>query len=68
MLPTIFRKRLCAPVPKILRESDGRDNVILYLTKEKQKKHLPASRSVYANEELLSTLRALLGEENVVVV
>ena len=55
-------------IDKILRESDGRDNVILYLTKEKQKKHLPASRSVYANEELLSTLRALLGEENVVVV
>ena len=55
-------------IDKILRESDGRDNVILYLTKEKQKKHLPASRSVYANEELLSALRALLGEENVVVV
>lgn len=55
-------------IDKLLRASDGRDNVILYLTKEKQKKQLPASRSVYANEELLSSLRALLGDENVVVV
>lgn len=55
-------------IDKLLRASDGRDNVILYLTKEKQKKHLPASRSVYANEELLSSLRALLGDDNVVVV
>lgn len=55
-------------IDKLLRASDGRDNVILYLTKEKQKKHLPASRSVYANEELLSSLRTLLGDDNVVVV
>lgn len=55
-------------IDKLLRASDGRDNVILYLTKEKQKKQLTASRSVYANEELLSSLRALLGDENVVVV
>ena len=55
-------------IDKILRESDGRDNVILYLTKEKQKKLLPASKSVRADEELVTRLKELAGEENVVVV
>ena len=52
----------------ILKESDGKDNVILYLTKEKQKKLLPASKSVRADEELVTRLKELAGEENVVVV
>lgn len=52
----------------MLRDSDGADAVVLYLSKEKAVKRLPASRNVLVNEALLKTLRAAFGENNVKVV
>ena len=49
----------------MLRASDGRDLVVIYLKKERAVKRLPASRSVLINEELLARLGELYGEENV---
>ena len=51
-----------------LRQSDGRDHVVVYLRAEKQMKHLPASRSVEIEDNLLGILREKYGAENVKVV
>lgn len=51
-----------------LKESDGKDQVVIYLRREKALKRLPASRSVSADKTLLGRLRALYGEDNVKVV
>lgn len=49
-------------------DSDGKDNVIIYIEETRQKKTLPPNRNVQADSELLDRLRALFGEENVKVV
>ena len=51
-----------------LRQSDGSDHVVVYLRAEKQMKHLPASRSVEIEDNLLGILRKKYGAENVKVV
>ena len=51
-----------------LRQSDGSDHVVVYLRAEKQMKHLPASRSVEIEDNLLGILREKYGAENVKVV
>lgn len=51
-----------------LRQSDGSDHVVVYLRAEKQMKHLPASRSVEIEDNLLGILRGKYGAENVKVV
>jgi DNA polymerase-3 subunit alpha len=52
----------------ILRNSDGMDEVVIYVADSKQVKRLGAGRSVLAEEPLLGELRGFLGEENVKVV
>ena len=49
-------------------DSDGKDNVIIYIEETRQKKTLPPNRNVQADSELLDRLRALFGEDNVKVV
>ena len=51
-----------------LRQSDGSDHVVVYLRAEKQMKHLPASRRVELEDNLLGILRGKYGAENVKVV
>ena len=51
----------------ILEMSDGRDNVIIYLRTEKQKKILPPAKSVKIDEELLNKLKEIYGEKNIAV-
>ena len=51
-----------------MEESDGNEQVVIYLAKEKQIKRLPPSRSVQIDEELLTNLTKMLGKENVKVV
>ena len=51
-----------------LRQSDGSDHVVVYLRAEKQMKHLPASRSVEIEDNLIGILREKYGAENVKVV
>ena len=48
-----------------LLDSEGEDQVILYVKKEKMKKVLPANRNVSVNQELLARLYGQFGEENV---
>ena len=53
---------------ELLSESDGNDNVVIVLCKERQMKRLPANRNVQVNKNLLSTLHKQFGEACVKVV
>ena len=50
---------------RLLMDSEGDDQVIIYVKKEKMKKVLPMSRNVRVNEELLEKLYREFGEKNV---
>ncbi len=54
-------------VNKILAESDGRDEVAIYLTGSKQIKKLGRANTIKADKITLETLEELLGKENVQV-
>jgi DNA polymerase-3 subunit alpha len=49
----------------VLKESKGKDKIIIYCAKERSKKELPASKNVNADEELLGRLYTMFGRENV---
>jgi DNA polymerase-3 subunit alpha len=53
---------------ELLKSSEGKDRVIIYLKAERAKKALPANWNVQVTKELLKTLRDSLGENNVKVV
>ena len=50
---------------RLLMDSEGDDQVVIYVKKEKMKKVLPMSRNVRVNEELLEKLYREFGEKNV---
>ena len=50
---------------RLLMDSEGDDQVVIYVKKEKMKKVLPMSRNVRVNEELLEKLYRGFGEKNV---
>jgi DNA polymerase-3 subunit alpha len=52
----------------ILYDSDGSDEVVIWLSTERQKKRLGKNHTVKVSEELLATLTKFLGEKNVKVV
>ncbi|MBQ8280659.1 MAG: DNA polymerase III subunit alpha [Roseburia sp.] len=52
----------------ILRDSDGNDEVVIYVANPKAIKRLGKNQTVGVNEELLQTLQNFLGEKNVKVV
>ena len=52
----------------ILYDSDGNDEVVIYVAATRQKKRLGKNNTVRANQELLSVLMKFLGEKNVKVV
>jgi len=52
----------------ILRDSDGNDEVVIYVANPKAIKRLGKNQTVGVNEELLHTLMNFLGEKNVKVV
>ncbi len=52
----------------ILYDSDGNDEVVIYVANPKSLKRLGKNQTVGVNEELLSTLKNFLGEKNVKVV
>ncbi len=60
--------QVSAQIDQACSDSDGNDRVIIYLKEEKQKKILPPSKNVRADGELTDKLKAIIGEENVVVV
>ena len=49
-------------------ESEGIDNVVIYIEETRQKKVLPPNRNIKADSTVLDKLRGLFGEENVRVV
>jgi DNA polymerase-3 subunit alpha len=51
-----------------ISESEGRDQVVLYIAEGKLKKELPAEYNVKANEELLSKLYDEFVRNNIKVV
>ena len=52
----------------MLKESDGRDQVIIYVAESKQRKTLPPEFNVKADEILLNKLSEKFGENNIKVV
>ena len=52
----------------ILHDSDGSDEMVVYISSTRQKKHFGRNNTVKANAELLGALGSFLGEENVKVV
>ena len=50
---------------RALMDSEGEDEVIIYVRKEKKKKILPASRNVHVSDPLLEKLYQDFGEKNV---
>ena len=52
----------------LLAESDGNDEVVIYVANPKAVKRLGKSRSVRANQELLDTLTNFVGENNLKLV
>lgn len=53
---------------QMLYESDGNDEVVIYVANPKSLKRLGRNQTVKATKELLDTLRGFLGEKNVKVV
>ncbi len=53
---------------KLLNESDGYDEVVLYIANPKSLKKLGKNMTVLANSNLISQLREFLGEKNVKVI
>ena len=51
----------------LLRESDGKDSVIIFVEETKEMKKLPPNMSVLAETELLQELSEKFGAENVKV-
>lgn len=49
----------------IIRDSDGKDSVIVYCAAEKKRLPLPASQSVSISSELVEKLKNIFGEKNV---
>ena len=52
---------------EMIRESDGKDQVIIYIKGTKEKKVLPPNFSVLAGKELVDVLSEKFGQENVKV-
>lgn len=48
-----------------IADSDGDDNVVIFIKEQKQIRLLPANRCVHADEALKSRLSEIFGEENV---
>ncbi len=53
---------------ELLRESDGGDGVVIYISDTRQMKRLPPSRNIGVNPEIVNILTKFLGEKNVKVV
>ena len=51
-----------------LRDSDGKDRVIMYLKEERKMRRLSENWAVHAGPDLLNRLYKILGEKNVKVV
>ncbi len=53
---------------KAISDSEGKDCVVIYIEKDKQKKELPPNQNVQADEQLGKKLAELFGSQNVKIV
>lgn len=53
---------------EMLKDSDGKDSIVIYISGEKQMKRLPPSRNIAVTPEIIDRLTKFLGEKNVKVV
>ena len=51
----------------MLRESEGKDGIVIYIENPKAKKELPPNQNVEADEDLVNRLQERFGRENVTV-
>ena len=51
----------------MLRESEGKDGIVIYIENPKAKKELPPNQNVEADEDLVNRLQEQFGRENVTV-
>ena len=51
----------------MLKESEGKDGIVIYIENPKAKKELPPNQNVEADEDLVKRLQELFGRENVTV-
>ena len=56
-----------AEILEVLKQSDGQDQVVIYLSSRKAIKRLGGNMSVFAGDELVNALNKKLGEKNVKV-
>ena len=63
-----FYDRTVDSVMAVLRESEGKDRVVMYLKEERKLRRLSPSWAIDAQGRLLEELYTLLGEKNVKVV
>lgn len=54
-----------AELDGILHDSDGKDTVVIYCTKENKRITLPSNRTIKVNSELIQKLQAMYGEKNI---
>ena len=52
----------------MLKDSEGKDGVVIYLAKEKAEKRLPANRNIQVDSDILAKLNQYFGESRIKVV
>lgn len=52
----------------VIKESDGKDNIVIYLKDVKKRKYLPKSMSIKIEPEIISRLKEIFGDDNIGVV
>ena len=57
-----------AKLYELLKDSEGKDGVVIFLAKEKATKRLPANRNIHVDSGLLVQLNNYFGESRVKVV
>ena len=58
----------CGELFEVINDSEGKDQVVIYIEENKMIKNLPANRNVNANRDLTSRLSLLFGEDNIKIV
>jgi len=58
----------CGELFEVINDSEGKDQVVIYIEENKMIKNLPANRNVNANRDLISRLSLLFGEDNIKIV
>lgn len=54
-----------AELDGILHDSDGKDTVVIYCTRENKRITLPSNRTIKVNSELIQKLQAMYGDKNI---